>query len=253
MKSIFISGGGRGIGLATANLFFDKGWRVGIGDFTPPDVALPNLSFYQLDVRDRGQWQNALSDFAGADGLDVLVNNAGVVRYGRFERIPPEDSDLIVDTNLKGVINGAYIGLPFLRRRPGACLVNVASAGAIYGGPDLAVYTATKFGVRGFSEALDAEFAPYGVNVRCVMPWFTDTAMVQLPGSDRNASLKEEMGHNGVHGPEVPAAAIYKAVHGKRLHVTVGLKGRLFQIFAGTFPEAMRASSRKIVMKQRGS
>lgn len=251
MKSVFISGGARGIGWAAATLFAEKGWRVGIGDLAPPATALRNSSFYRLDVRDRGQWQAALDDFAGTDGLDVLVNNAGVVRFGHFEDIPPEDADLIVDTNLKGVINGAYASLPFLRRRPDSCLVNVASAGAIYGGPDLAVYTATKFAVRGLSEALDAEFAPYGVNVRCVMPWFTETAMVNLPGSGRNASIKDVLGKNGVHGPEVPAAAIYGAVHGKKLHVAVGAKTRMFQIFAGVFPNAMRKQSRNMVMKQR--
>jgi len=251
VKTVFISGGARGIGLATAGLFSGQGWRDGIGDLAPPAASPPNSSFYRLDVRDREQWRAALTDCAGGDGLDVLVNNAGVVRYGRFEDIPPEDADLIVDTNLKGVINGAYAGLPLLRRRSGSCMVNVASAGAIYGGPDLAVYSATKFGVRGLSEALDAEFAGYGVNVRCVMPWFTETAMVNAPGSGRNASIKDDLGRNGVHGPDVPAAAIYAAVHGTKLHVPVGGKARLFRMFAGAFPEVMRAQSRRMTVKQR--
>lgn len=251
MKSVFITGGARGIGLATADLFSRKGWRVGIGDLAGPQALPPNASFYELDVRDRAQWKSTLGEFAGATGLDVLVNNAGIVRYGQFEHIPPEDADSIIDINVKGVINGAYTALPLLRRRPGACLVNIASAGAIYGGPDLAVYSASKFAVRGLSEALDAEFAPYGVNVRCVMPWFTDTAMVHRPGNGRNASISDEMGSLGIHGPELPAAAIYQAVQGKRLHVTVGGKARFFQIFAGSFPGTMRAMSRKQVMKQR--
>jgi NAD(P)-dependent dehydrogenase (short-subunit alcohol dehydrogenase family) len=253
MKSVFITGGARGIGLATADLFSRKGWRVGIGDLAGPQALPSNASFHHLDVRDRAEWQSALAEFSGADGLDVLVNNAGVVRYGHFEKIPPEDADLIIDTNVKGVINGAYAALPHLRRRPGACLVNIASAGAIYGGPDLAVYTASKFAVRGLSEALDAEFAPYGVNVRCVMPWFTETAMVHLPGNGRNASISDELGSLGIHGTELPAATIYQAVHGKRLHVAVGGKARVFQIFAGSFPGVMRALSRKQVIKQRGA
>lgn len=253
MKTVFISGGARGIGWATASEFANKGWRVGIGDLGPPATPLANVTFYNLDVRDREQWQIALAEFAGAEGLDVLVNNAGILRYGRFEDIPAADADMIVDINLKGVINGAYAALPLLRRRAGSCLVNVASAGAIYGGPDLAVYSATKFAVRGLSEALDAEFAGYGVKVRCIMPWFTETAMVNLPGSGRNTTLKNDMGSNGVHGPEVPAAAIYKAVHGKKLHVAVGAKRRIFQIFAGVFPNAMRATSRKRTIKQRGA
>lgn len=253
MKSIFISGGAAGIGLATAKLFAAKGWRTGIGDIAEPKAPIPGVECCKLDVRDRAQWTQALTDFAGADGaIDVLVNNAGIVRYGRFEHIAPEDNDLVVNINLNGTINGAYTGLPFLRRAKGATLVNIASAGAIYGGPDLAVYSATKFAVRGLSEALDAEFAPYGVAVRCIMPWFTETNMFNQPGVGRNTNLKDDLGNNGVHGPEVPAEAVWAAVHGKKLHHPVGVQSRLMSGAVRLFPGAMRRMSRGQMIKKRG-
>jgi NAD(P)-dependent dehydrogenase (short-subunit alcohol dehydrogenase family) len=252
MKLIFISGGAAGIGLATARLFAAKGWRTGIGDIAEPAAALPGIEYYPLDVRDRAQWTKALTDFAGADGaIDVLVNNAGIVRYGRFEQIAPEDSDLTVNINLIGTINGVYAGLPFLRRAAAATLVNIASAGAIYGGPDLAVYSATKFAVRGLSEALDAEFAPYGVAVRCIMPWFTDTSMVHQPGIGRNTNLMDDLGNNGVHGPDVPAQAIWAAVHGSKLHHPVGVQSRLMSRAVRYFPGLMRRLSRRQTTKRR--
>jgi NAD(P)-dependent dehydrogenase (short-subunit alcohol dehydrogenase family) len=254
MKLVFISGGAAGIGLATARLFAAKGWRTGIGDIAAPATAPPGIEYYPLDVRDRPQWTKALTDFAGARGaINVLVNNAGILRYGRFEHISPEDSDMIVDINVKGTINGVYTALPFLRRAAGATLVNIASAGAIYGGPDLAVYTATKFSVRGLSEALDAEFAPYGINVRCIMPWLTETSMVNQPGVGRNTNLKDDQGNSGVHGPEVPAQAIWAAVHGNKLHHKVGVQTRLMSGAVRLFPGMMRKMSRGQTVKKRGA
>ena len=74
MKSIFISGGADGIGWATARLFAGRGWRVGTGDLKAPATQEPDIGFYPLDDR----------------GLDVLVNNAGIVRHGHFEDTAPE-------------------------------------------------------------------------------------------------------------------------------------------------------------------
>jgi len=242
-RGIFITGGAAGIGFATASLFKEKGWRVGIGDI----ADLPNedsIEAFHLDVRNRASWQAALDAFCGDGGLDVLVNNAGVVRYGRFEDISAEDTDLIADVNLKGLMNGARVALPFLKRAANSVMVNVASAGALYGGPRLAAYTATKAAVKSFTEALDGEWVPHGVEVRCVMPWFTQTAMVDRPGDGRNASIKDDMGKLGVHGPEVPAQAIWDAVHQARLHQMVG-RTRMVSRIVRYFPGLMRKSARK--------
>ena len=243
-RSIFITGGAAGIGLATAQLFAGKGWRVGVGDLIDAP-AHDGIASYHLDVRDRASWEAALSAFTGESGLDVLVNNAGVVRYGRFEDISAEDTDLIVDVNLKGVMNGARAALPYLKRGADPVMVNVASTGAIYGGPRLAAYTATKAGVKGLSEALDGEWVPHGIEVRCVLPWFTQTAMVDRPGDGRNASIKDDMGKLGVHGPEVPAQAIWDAVHSPRLHHLVGGKAKLVSRLVRLFPGMMRKNARK--------
>ena len=90
--------------------------------------------------------------------MNVLFNNAGVGRHGWFEDVRPEDNDWIVDVNLKGVIHGVEAALPLLKATKGARIVNTASTAGIVGSPQLAVYSATKFAVRGLTEALDAEF-----------------------------------------------------------------------------------------------
>ena len=193
-KAIFVTGGASGIGLATARLFSERGWRIGLSDVDEPALAraaasLPadRTSAHPLDVRDREGWAAALDAFARASGgrLDVLFNNAGVGLGGPFAEAPFDAIDRTVAVNLTGVLNGARIGHAHLKRTPGSCLLNTASASAIYGSAGLAVYSATKFAVRALTEALDGEWHPDGIKVRALIPAFTDTAILDDVGDGR--------------------------------------------------------------------
>ncbi|KAI6244286.1 SDR family oxidoreductase [Aphelenchoides fujianensis] len=161
-KSIFITGAASGIGLACAKRFAGAGWFVGLADIDKPGLAAAlqaigpaNGSVHPLDVRDREGWENALGDFGREAGgkVDVLLNNAGVARFGVLEDLSDADCDIQIDVNIKGAAGGR--------------LVNIASCAGLYGSPKLAVYSATKFAVRGLSEALDIEYARHGVSVAC--------------------------------------------------------------------------------------
>ena len=104
------------------------------------------LSGDVLDVTDAEAFAQALHHFAGHHGrLDVLLNNAGILSVGDFESIDTVRHALIVDINLKGVINGCHAALPWLRHTPDSRVINLASASAIYGTPGYASYSATKF------------------------------------------------------------------------------------------------------------
>ena len=121
LRSIFISGAGRGIGRATAGLFLSRGWRVGLFDVDADAVAeaaagRPTAVHGSLDVRDADQWARALRDFCGEGGLDVLVNNAGVLASGAFADLPADVQQRMVDVNVTGVVNGSLAGHPHLRR-----------------------------------------------------------------------------------------------------------------------------------------
>ena len=199
MRSIFITGGASGIGLAAARRFAREGWTVGIGDIDEIGMRRAgeelNLFTYPLDVRDRGQWRNALQEFVGTTGrLDILLNNAGIARYGMFEDVTPDESDLQIDINVKGVVNGAYAALPHLKATPGSRLVNVASVAGIVGSPGLAVYSATKHAVRGLTEALDAEWTRHGVDVTCVMPFYVETPILDAGSKGSNQTIRDAIG-----------------------------------------------------------
>lgn len=183
--SVLITGAGSGIGLASAIRFARAGFRVGAFDIDRSALeSLPvrlgkdhHVDF--LDVRDPESWQRALQEFAGRTGqLDILVNNAGILQSGPFATIPLVDQRRTVEVNVIGVLTGCHLAHPYLRNAPRPRVINLASASAIYGQPQLATYSATKFAVRGLTEALDLEWRPDGIAVRALWPLFVDTGMI---------------------------------------------------------------------------
>jgi NAD(P)-dependent dehydrogenase (short-subunit alcohol dehydrogenase family) len=254
-KAVFITGAASGIGLASAKRFAAEGWFVGLSDIdtTGLKAALlaigpDNGAILKLDVRDRAAWTAALADFAKlTDGrLDVLLNNAGVAKFGTFDSHADADVDLQLDINIKGVISGARAALPWLKATPGARLINISSCAGLYGSPGLAVYSATKFAVRGLSEALDVEWKAYGVSVACVMPWFVETPILNAsqPGSNANMSDVLKAGGLPVYPVEDAAEVIWRAVHGKDLHYFVGKRARQMRFASSHMPGALRKQLR---------
>lgn len=248
-SAIFITGGASGIGLATAKRFANAGWFVGLADINAPGltsaleaIGAENGITHELDVRDRGQWAAAIEAFGAATGgrCDVLFNNAGIARYGWFEDIAPDEADLEIDINIKGVINGAYAGLELLKASPGSRLINMASCAGLYGPPRLAVYGATKFAVRGLSEALDVEFARHGVGVRCIMPWFVETPILDSPTRGTNAAIRDSISQQPIYTPEEAAEVVWKAAHGTDLHYVVGKAAEQLRFAARFTPRQVR-------------
>ncbi len=184
-RSVLVTGAAAGIGRAIAERFHDEDCLVAAYDVDAAGLATladerPGVITGILDVRDAAAWRERLAQLATrTDGrLDVLVNNAGILSSGPFAEIPLESQQRMVDVNVKGVLNGCHTAYPYLRATPGAHVVNLASASAIYGQPELATYSATKFAVRGITEALDLEWAADDITVRAVWPLFVQTAMV---------------------------------------------------------------------------
>jgi NAD(P)-dependent dehydrogenase (short-subunit alcohol dehydrogenase family) len=214
--SILISGAGRGIGRATAQLFLSRGWRVGLYDLDADAAAdaaagSPSASHGHLDVRDPDAWRAVLGEFSQDGALDVLVNNAGVLASGPFGTMDAATHRRMVDVNVTGVINGAVEGRAHLSRARGL-LLNLCSASALYGQPTLATYGATKAAVKSLTEALDLEWRADGVRVRSLLPLFVDTEMVTRDG--RAASSVATLGVR-LTAADVAAAA-WKVVHERR-------------------------------------
>ncbi len=262
-KSIFITGGASGIGRAVAVLFANKGWFVGLADVNEAGMAqtaalIPpgQCSCHRLDVRLRADWDRALADFwaAADERTDVLFNNAGVGRGGPLAETSIEDDDLVVDVNIKGVLFGAKAGYAYLKRTPGSCLLNTASAAGIMGAAGMSVYCASKFAVRGLTESLDQEWHGDGIKVRSLMPSFIDTPILDAVSLNSNRTTRDIVAGAGLEISPVSmvAEAAWEAVHGKDVHTRVGKTAHRAWFFARWAPGLYRSRSKSLSTAQSG-
>lgn len=256
MHSIFISGAAQGIGAAIADLFYQRGYKVGIYDLNIMQAQQlaqqlgPNAHAGHLDVADYASWQQALHAFhSWAGEINILVNNAGILYSGAFEQIEIDAHHRLIDINVKGVLNGCHAALPFLKQAQNARVINLSSASAIYGQADLISYSASKFAVRGLTEGLDIEWQKYGIRVLDVMPLFVATAMVK----DMQANSIENM---GIHlttldvAEEVYRRAICKDSVFTATHHGVGLKSAVLFHLSRFSPQFINRISNSFLAKK---
>lgn len=173
---IAVTGGARGIGLATATRLSRTGAKVVIGDrdveAAEKAAAGLDVEVLPLDVADPASWRT----FASAVGpVDVLVNNAGIMPVGPAVEEPDAVTRAILEVNLLGVITGTKTVAPAMVARGHGHIVNVASGVGRVAVPNGATYAASKFGVVGYTEATRAELAPQGVAVSMVLPTVVQT------------------------------------------------------------------------------
>lgn len=265
-KAIFITGGGSGIGRAIAQLFTQRGWFVGVGDIDPTGLAetieLLASGFayqHQFDVIDRAAWDETLRIFSTAAGgrVDVVVNNAGVPLGGPLAELTREEIDRVIDVNLKGVIYGAQAAYPHLKATaPGSCLLNMASAAALYGVANQSIYGAAKAGVRSLTETLDGEWHDDGIKVRSLMPSFIDTPLLDhAPNTSRAGSIRDAVRAAGldIAQPEEVAEAAWAAIHGNVLHTPVGKSALQMRFAVKWMPAALRNRARKLTDAAKGT
>jgi NAD(P)-dependent dehydrogenase (short-subunit alcohol dehydrogenase family) len=256
-KTIFVTGGGSGIGRAIAVRFARDGWFVGLGDQDDKAMAetekLLSGSFcysHCFDVAYRDAWDEALRIVAraGSGRIDVVANNAGISLGGPLEEYERDEIDRILDVNLKGVIYGAQAAYPYLKQTaPGSCLINTGSAAGFYGLANQSLYGACKAGVRSLTESLDAEWAPDGIRVRSLMPSFIDTPLLRNPPNrKRNAIIRDAVVEAGLEFTPVEdvAEAAWQAVTSERIHHPVGKSARMMRRLSKWAPGMLRKRSR---------
>jgi NAD(P)-dependent dehydrogenase (short-subunit alcohol dehydrogenase family) len=261
MKAIFVTGAASGIGRATSLLFAKRGYRVGCYDIDVEgarrvggelDAALGrSVSCHgRIDVTNEESWSAALADFEShAHRMDVLFNCAGIMRTGHFEDVSPADCRRQLEVNVMGLVLGIQKSLPLLERTAaehgGSAIVNMSSASAIYGQPELAVYSASKFAVRGLTEALDLELRPRHIRVCDVMPSYVDTPMVQT-----QRHTPRSLARLGVKlTADDVAEVVWRAAHGRGLHYFPQLDMSLLNRVGGLLPEISRVVMRQIAKR----
>lgn len=242
MDTILITGAASGIGAATARLFHRQGWRVGLLDINaePLEALADTLSeswWQACDVTDRAACERALTAFAESNGgrLRVLFNCAGVLRFGHFESTPAEEHARILAINVLGLIQLTQAALPYLKACPGSQVINMGSASGLYGTPHMVSYSASKFAVRGFTEALELEWRRHGIHVGDLMPPFVATPMVAS-----QAFHPPALRRLGLHlDANVIARACWAQVRRRRVHRPVSLQFKLMYWAGQISPPAL--------------
>jgi len=246
-KTIFVTGAASGIGRATALLFAEKGWYVGLFDIDRKNldelarhIGDDNCCFRVTDVVDSKEVEASVHFFEKRTNgqMDILFNNAGIYRVGPFEEMNLDDKANIVNINVLGVINCIHFAFDILKRTKGAQIINMCSSSALYGVPEIAVYSATKFAVRGLTEALNIEFERHDIMVSDIMVSFVQTPLL----NQKKTSMAQEK--SGVHlTAEEVAGLIWKAAYGKKIHW--GLKIALNRFLIKLLPASVVRSIMK--------
>jgi 3-oxoacyl-[acyl-carrier protein] reductase len=183
-KTVLVTGASRGIGKAIAELLYRENYRV-IGTFLHSETAakrlsdtFPGMEFIKADVSNKNDIENLKTYIEdNTDGLDILINNAGIAGQKLFTDITDDDFDKMIDVNLKSVFYTCKAFLPAMIRRKSGAIVNISSIWGVAGASCEVHYSAAKAGVIGLTKALAKEVAPSGIRVNAVAPGVIDTDM----------------------------------------------------------------------------
>jgi 3-oxoacyl-[acyl-carrier protein] reductase len=196
-KTAIVTGSSKGIGYAIAEAMAREGANVVVSARDEAEVqeaarrldALGpgHVAAVRCDVRSHDDVRTLVQAAVDLGGVDVLVNNAGVGRFGKVDEMPPEHWHQVIETNLTGVYYCCHEAIPHLRARGGGWIINIGSLAGKNPMVNGAAYNASKFGLLGFSEAMMLDVREQGIRVCCIMPGSVDTHFNDKQPSPENA------------------------------------------------------------------
>ncbi|MCQ8279342.1 SDR family NAD(P)-dependent oxidoreductase [Acetobacteraceae bacterium KSS8] len=251
-----ITGAGNGIGAALAHRLAERGCHLALADIRPHDLeatrmsirerlgdASPPVSLHTLDVADRDSVAALPEAVAERHSrVDLLINNAGVALGGTFEQSSEADFDWLMEINLLGLVRMTRAFLPLLHESDDARLVNISSLFGLIAPPGQTAYSAAKFGVRGFSNALAEELKRSTVGVTVVHPGGIRTGIAQrarAPQGASNAQVEREQKRfeRLLRMPPARAAEIIvDAIERRKRRVLVGSDAKVLALVERLMP-----------------
>jgi short-subunit dehydrogenase len=254
-KNIVITGASSGVGRAIALEFATYGSKLVLASRN--STALKEVAdeceelgarviYVVTDVTLPGDMINLAAeadDFGGK--IDVWVNNAGVLAAGSFEETPMEVHDQVIRTNLMGYLHGAHAVIPYFKKQGFGTLINNISIGGFLPVPYGAGYSASKFGLRGFSSALKSELIDWpNIHICDTFPAFLDTPGIQHAANYTGKFIKPAP---PVYDPRRVAMAIVKLAEHPRSETMIGSISTLLRLSQGLFPGITKAITGKVI------
>ena len=247
-KVVVITGASSGAGRAIAIEFAKHGSRLVLASRNEEALHEVAAECTELgsesrvvptDTRESGSMKDlakAAVEFGGK--IDIWINNAGVLSAGAIDDVPAEVSENVIRTNLIGYMNGAHAVLPWFKKQGYGMLVNNISVGGWFPTPFAAAYTASKFGLRGFSASLKAELNQFPhIHVCDLYPGFLDTPGIQHAANFTGKVIKPAP---PVYDPRKVARAVIKLVNKPRSQVTIGAASAFLGLAYQVFPSLSR-------------
>jgi 3-oxoacyl-[acyl-carrier protein] reductase len=211
-KVSIITGAAQGIGLATALKFAEEGASVVVCDLKQDgvDAAVAMVRArgaqalgFTANVTDRPALDSLVAAVRTRFGsVDVLVNNAGITRDARLQKMTAEQFDAVIDVNLRGVFNATQAVLPAMLEQQSGVILNASSVVGIYGNFGQTNYAASKFGVIGFTKTWSRELGPKGIRVNAVAPGFIETPILATIPDRVMQQMREQVPLHRLGRPE---------------------------------------------------
>ncbi|MCL2543856.1 MAG: glucose 1-dehydrogenase [Nocardioidaceae bacterium] len=190
-KVAIVTGGAQGQGAEIVRQFVAEGAKVVIADVAKEagqalaDELGEGAHFVSHDVSDPASWEALVEDTNTRFGpVDVLANNAGILRFGDIEKMPLEEYLLLVNVNQVGTFLGMQAVTRTMRKNGGGSIINASSVEGLAGMPSCTAYAATKWAIRGMTKCAAMELGPKGIRVNSVHPGMIDTPMTRVHGGD---------------------------------------------------------------------
>lgn len=246
-KVAVITGAGSGIGRALAVNLAGRGCKLALADIDSGGLEhtlkeLPSAceaKTYSFNVSERTAYHSFAKQFlADFKQVDIVINNAGIVRLHSIEAASYEDYETSLNVNFWGVLYGCKEFIPHLKKRPEAWLVNVSSGAGLMGWAKYSSYNISKFAVRGLTESLRCELRGTSVTVCCVYPGGVDTNLVKacVHSKDAAESVKQLSNTLKQMKAETAAEIIVRGMLNKRARILVGRDAKMLDTAARLFP-----------------
>jgi NAD(P)-dependent dehydrogenase (short-subunit alcohol dehydrogenase family) len=250
---VLITGAAGGFGRCLARLLLAEGCMLVLADLRRAELAVAAEAI----SREAGGTPGRILGFAtadlstpgGADALwnevgkiaprvDILVNNAGVATIGRFDAIPQEKWERLMQINLLAPMRLTTLALPQMIARKSGHVVNVSSCAGLVGAQGFGAYAASKFGLRGFSEALSKDVGPLGIDVTVIYPWFARTPI--LDSEQFGYAKRRVLPDRVLDDPTMVMRALVAGIKRRQLHIYPGRTAQLIEWLRRYAPGGLR-------------